>query len=118
MGRGGNRRRGGGNSTYRRRVVVPAAETPELAAEREARLAAVLAMLEDGDVEALLTGSPLKQRATPAAGLGLQIAPRFLPGGLARLLRARIPSLPPAERIDRTDPLLNRATEMASQFLG
>jgi hypothetical protein len=75
MGKGSNRRRRPPVPRTAPPRVVVQPTTPELAAQREARFAAVLETVEEHDLEALLTGWSLTQQRALASVFQLRVDP-------------------------------------------
>lgn len=91
---------------------------PEVQAEREARLTATLNAITVEDLNAHMQSAPDQVRSALTQRLSVRLDPKFIKGGVGRLIRTKIRGLSPMKQIEMTAELTAGLDFEASEFLG
>lgn len=91
---------------------------PEVAAERQARLTETLNALTIEDLNAHLQKAPDQVRSALTQRLAVRLDPRFVKGGVGRLIRTRIRGLSPTKQIEMAAELTAGLDHESAEFLG
>ena len=89
-----------------------------LARARVERLSATLDAIPLSDLDAYLKRAGLQVRNAVAGRLALRLDPKFLKGGIGRLVRARIRKLPAHAKLELAADLTAPIDTATSEFLG
>lgn len=91
---------------------------PEVAAARRARLAAALDAITVEDLNAHLKTAPVQVRQALMKRLSVRLDPKFIKGGIARLIRTRLRTLSPDKQVEMAAELTAAIDQEAADFLG
>jgi hypothetical protein len=92
--------------------------SPELLAQRRARLAETLTALTIEDLNAHLEQAPDQVRSALTQRLAVRLDPRFIKGGVGRLIRTKIRGLSPTKQVEMAAELTAGLDLESSEFLG
>jgi hypothetical protein len=92
--------------------------SPELAAQRLARLNETLAALTVEDLNAHLQRSPEQVRSALTQRLSVRLDPRFIKGGVGRLVRTKIRGLSPTKQVEMAAELTAGLDHESAELLG
>ncbi len=95
---------------------VPSA--PEVIAERRARLSATLEAITIEDLNVHLRDAPPEVRNALTQRLNVRLDPKFVKGGVGRLVRTRLRSLSPSKQVEMAAELTAGIDAQAAEFLG
>ena len=102
------------------RAAKPPAEapSPEAVIRRAARLDEAVRLCGPADLDALLRLVPVKARQLVVRGLGVQADPRYIPGGVGRLVVGAVHALGPGRRGECLAQLCSGLALRGHQVLG
>lgn len=92
--------------------------TPEVLAERRTRLTETLHALTVEDLNAHLRNAPDQVRSALTQRLAVRLDPRFIKGGVGRLIRTKIRGLSPTKQIEMAAELTAGLDHESADFLG
>ena len=92
--------------------------SPEVVAVRRARLSATLNALTIEDLNAHLQSAPDQVRSALTQRLAVRLDPRFIKGGVGRLIRTKIRGLSPTKQIEMAAELTAGLDHQSAEFLG
>lgn len=92
--------------------------SPEVLAERRARLAETLEAISIDDLNVHLRDAPGEVRNALTQRLNVRLDPKFVKGGVGRLIRTRLRSLSPTKQVEMAAELTAGIDHDAAQFLG
>lgn len=92
--------------------------SPEVLAERRARLTETLDAISVDDLNAHLRDAPGEVRTALTQRLSVRLDPKFVKGGVGRLVRTRLRSLSPTKQIEMAAELTAGIDHESAQFLG
>ncbi len=92
--------------------------SPELLAERRGRLSATLDAITVDDLNAHLRNAPSQVRDAFTQRLSVRLDPRFVKGGVGRLVRTRMRGLSPTKQVEMAAELTAGLDHESSEFLG
>ncbi len=92
--------------------------SPELLAERRDRLSATLEAITVEDLNAHLRAAPPQVRDALTQRLSVRLDPKFVKGGVGRLVRTRMRSLSPSKQVEMASELTAGLDHESSEFLG
>jgi hypothetical protein len=95
---------------------VPSA--PEVLAERRDRLAATLEAITLDDLNEHLKAAPPQVRNALTQRLNVRLDPKFVKGGVGKLIRTRLRSLSPSKQVEMAAELTAGLDHESSEFLG
>jgi hypothetical protein len=92
--------------------------SPEVLAERRARLTETLEAITLDDINAFLRDAPGEVRSALTQRLNVRLDPKFVKGGIGRLIRTRLRSLSPTKQVEMAAELTAGIDHDSAQFLG
>lgn len=92
--------------------------SPELLAERRERLSTTLDAITVEELNSHLRSAPPQVRDALTKRLSVRLDPRFVKGGVGRLVRTRMRSLAPAKQVEMAAELTAGLDQESSEFLG
>jgi hypothetical protein len=92
--------------------------SPEVLAERRARLTETLNALTLDDLNTHLHSAPDHVRAALTNRLSVRLDPKFIKGGMGRLIRTKIRGLSPGKQVEMAAELTAGLDQESSEFLG
>lgn len=92
--------------------------SPEVLAERRARLTETLEAISLEDLNAHLRDAPQEVRGALTQRLNVRLDPKFVKGGVGRLIRTRLRSLSPTKQVEMAAELTAGIDHDSAQFLG
>lgn len=92
--------------------------SPEVLAERRARLTETLEAITVDDLNVFLRDAPAEVRNALTQRLNMRLDPKFIKGGVGRLIRTRIRSLSPTKQVEMAAELTAGIDHESAQFLG
>lgn len=92
--------------------------SPELLAERRARLSATIDAITVEDLNAHLRAAPAQVRDALTQRLSVRLDPKFVKGGVGRLVRTRMRGLSPSKQVEMAAELTAGLDHESSEFLG
>jgi hypothetical protein len=92
--------------------------SPELLAERRERLSATIEAITVDDLNAHLRASPPQVRDALTQRLSVRLDPKFVKGGVGRLVRTRMRGLSPSKQVEMASELTAGLDHESSEFLG
>lgn len=92
--------------------------SPEVLAERRDRLSDTLNALTLDDLNAHLLSAPDQVRAALTNRLSVRLDPKFVKGGMGRLIRTKIRGLSPTRQVEMAAELTAGLDHESSEFLG
>ncbi len=91
---------------------------PEMQAERQTRLTETLNALTIQDLNSHLQKAPDQVRSALTQRLAVRLDPKFIKGGVGRLIRTRIRGLSPSKQIEMAAELTAGLDHESAEFLG
>jgi len=91
---------------------------PAVVAARRARLADSLDAITVDDLNAHLAGAPSEVRQALMKRLSVRLDPKFIKGGVGRLIRTRLRTLSPDKQVEMAAELTAGIDQEAATFLG
>ena len=92
--------------------------SPELLAERAGRLSDTLNAITVEDLNAHLQTAPEQVRSALTQRLSVRLDPKFIKGGVGRLIRTKMRGLSPTKQIEMAAELTAGIDQESSEFLG
>ncbi|MEY2419246.1 MAG: hypothetical protein QOG90_1926 [Actinomycetota bacterium] len=92
--------------------------SPEVLAERRDRLSATLEAITLDDLNEHLKSAPPQVRNALTQRLNVRLDPKFVKGGVGKLIRTRLRSLSPTKQVEMAAELTAGLDHEASEFLG
>ncbi len=92
--------------------------SPEVIATRRARLTETLEAISLEDLNAFLRDAPVEVRNALQQRLNLRLDPKFVKGGIGRLIRTRLRSLSPTKQVEMAAELTAGIDHDSAEFLG
>jgi hypothetical protein len=92
--------------------------SPEVLAERRERLAATLEAITLDDLNEHLKSAPAQVRHALTQRLNVRLDPKFVKGGVGKLIRTRLRSLSPTKQVEMAAELTAGLDHESSEFLG
>lgn len=92
--------------------------SPEVLAERRDRLAATLDAITLEDLNEHLKAAPPQVRSALTQRLNMRLDPKFVKGGMGKLIRTRLRSLSPTKQVEMAAELTAGLDHESSEFLG
>jgi hypothetical protein len=92
--------------------------SPELLAERRDRLAETLEAISLEDLNQHLRDAPPQVRNALTQRLNVRLDPKFVKGGVGKLIRTRLRSLSPTKQVEMAAELTAGLDHESSEFLG
>lgn len=92
--------------------------SPEVLAERRAKLAETLEAITVEDLNDFLRDAPAEVRNALTQRLNVRLDPKFVKGGVGRLIRTRLRSLTPGKQVEMAAELTAGIDHEAATFLG
>jgi len=92
--------------------------SPEVLAERRERLAATLEAITLDDLNEHLKAAPPQVRNALTQRLNVRLDPKFVKGGVGKLIRTRLRSLSPTKQVEMAAELTAGLDHESSEFLG
>ncbi len=92
--------------------------SPELLGERRARLSATIDAITVEDLNAHLRAAPAQVRDALTQRLSVRLDPKFVKGGVGRLVRTRMRGLSPSKQVEMVAELTAGLDHESSEFLG
>ena len=92
--------------------------SPEVLAERRARLAETLEAITLDDLNEHLKSAPPQVRNALTQRLNVRLDPKFVKGGVGKLIRTRLRSLSPTRQVEMAAELTAGLDHESSEFLG
>lgn len=92
--------------------------SPEVLAERRARLSETLEAISIEDLNAHLRDAPPEVRNALTQRLNVRLDPKFVKGGVGRLIRTRLRSLSPTKQVEMAAELTAGIDAQSAEFLG
>ena len=92
--------------------------SPEVLAERRERLTATLDAISLDDLNAHLQSAPPQVRNALTQRLNVRLDPKFIKGGMGKLIRTRLRSLSPTKQVEMAAELTAGIDHESSEFLG
>ena len=92
--------------------------SPEVLAERRARLTETLEAITLEDLNVFLRDAPAEVRNALTKRLNVRLDPKFVKGGVGRLIRTRLRSLSPTKQVEMAAELTAGIDHDSAQFLG
>jgi hypothetical protein len=92
--------------------------SPEVMAERRDRLAATLEAITLDDLNEHLKAAPPQVRHALTQRLNVRLDPKFVKGGVGKLIRTRLRSLSPTKQVEMAAELTAGIDQESSEFLG
>jgi hypothetical protein len=92
--------------------------SPEVLAERRDRLAATLEAITLEDLNEHLKAAPPQVRNALTQRLNVRLDPKFVKGGVGKLIRTRLRSLSPTKQVEMAAELTAGLDHESSEFLG
>src|SRR5689334_15328732 len=92
--------------------------SPEVLAERRARLAETLEAITLDDLNEHLKAAPPQVRHALTQRLNVRLDPKFVKGGVGKLIRTRLRSLSPTKQVEMAAELTAGLDHESSEFLG
>jgi hypothetical protein len=94
------------------------ASSPEVLADRRDRLAATLEAITLDDLNEHLRAAPPQVRNALTQRLNVRLDPKFVKGGVGKLIRTRLRSLSPSKQVEMAAELTAGLDHESSEFLG
>ena len=92
--------------------------SPEVLAERRERLSQVLDSITLEDLNEHLKSAPPQVRNALTQRLNVRLDPKFVKGGVGKLIRTRLRSLSPTKQVEMAAELTAGLDHESSEFLG
>jgi hypothetical protein len=92
--------------------------SPEVLAERRGRLAETLDAIALEDLNDHLKAAPPQVRSALTQRLNMRLDPKFVKGGMGKLIRTRLRSLSPTKQVEMAAELTAGLDHESSEFLG
>jgi hypothetical protein len=92
--------------------------SPEVLAERRDRLSVTLEAISLEDLNAHLQAAPAQVRNALTQRLNVRLDPKFVKGGVGKLIRTRLRSLSPTKQVEMAAELTAGLDHESSEFLG
>jgi hypothetical protein len=92
--------------------------SPEVLAERRDRLSSTLDAITLDDLNAHLQSAPPQVRNALTQRLNVRLDPKFVKGGIGKLIRTRLRSLSPTKQVEMAAELTAGLDHESSEFLG
>jgi hypothetical protein len=92
--------------------------SPEVLAERRDRLAETLEAISLDDLNEHLKAAPPQVRNALTQRLNVRLDPKFVKGGVGKLIRTRLRSLSPTKQVEMAAELTAGLDHESSEFLG
>ena len=92
--------------------------SPEVLAERRTRLSETLEAISLEDLNAHLQAAPPQVRNALTQRLNVRLDPKFVKGGIGKLIRTRLRSLSPTKQVEMAAELTAGIDHESSEFLG
>lgn len=92
--------------------------SPEVLAERRDRLSATLEAITLDDLNEHLKAAPPQVRNALTQRLNVRLDPKFVKGGVGKLIRTRLRSLSPSKQVEMAAELTAGLDHESSEFLG
>jgi hypothetical protein len=92
--------------------------SPEVLAERRDRLSVTLEAISLEDLNAHLQAAPPQVRNALTQRLNVRLDPKFVKGGVGKLIRTRLRSLSPTKQVEMAAELTAGLDHESSEFLG
>ncbi|HUR76629.1 MAG TPA: hypothetical protein VMZ22_01680 [Acidimicrobiales bacterium] len=92
--------------------------SPEVLADRRSRLTATLEAISLEDLNAHLQTAPPQVRHALTQRLNVRLDPKFVKGGIGKLIRTRLRNLSPTKQVEMAAELTAGLDHDSSEFLG
>jgi hypothetical protein len=92
--------------------------SPEVLAERRGRLTTTLEAITVEHLNAHMQSAPEQVRSALTKRLSVRLDPRFIKGGVGRLIRTRLRGLSPTKQVEMAAELTAGLDHESSEFLG
>jgi hypothetical protein len=92
--------------------------SPEVLAERRERLSQTLELITLDDLNEHLKAAPPQVRAALTQRLNVRLDPKFVKGGVGKLIRTRLRGLSPTKQVEMAAELTAGLDHESSEFLG
>lgn len=94
------------------------ASSPEVLAQRRMRLSETLEAITLEDLNDFLRDAPAEVRNALTQRLNVRLDPKFVKGGVSRLIRTRLRSLSPTKQVEMAAELTAGIDHDSAEFLG